>query len=168
MLLDELFDYKNELMKTICCNPKIVHLLTDSEDAPCPNYDLSYTQVFPYEYLPETVDHGQTFICFDVDIQEVYNKTLYNPVIYVWVFTHKSKLRLPEGGVRIDQLAVEINKELSGSRTFGLGELELAATDRFVPILDYLGRCLVYTAKDFNRPSNHRPYKNPPANRKDK
>ena len=167
MLLDELFDYKNELMKTICNNAEIIHLVTDSEDAPCPNYDLPYKQIFPYEYVPDTVDHGKTFICFDVDIQEVYSKTTYNPVIYIWIFTHTSKLQLPEGGVRIDKIAVEINKELSGSRTFGLGELELRLTDRFVPINDYLGRVLVYSAKDFNRPSSRRPYKNPPANRKD-
>lgn len=168
MLLEELFDYKNELMKTLCSNTEIVRLVTDSEQAPCPNYDLAYTQLFPYEYVPETVDHGQTFICFDVDIVEIPNKTVYNPVIYIWVFTHKSKLRLSQGGVRIDQLAIEINKELSGSRMFGLGELELSLTERFVPISDYLGRCLVYTTTDFNRPSSKRPYKNPPANRKNR
>lgn len=168
MLLDELFDYKNELMKIFCNNDRIVHLVTDSEDAQCPNYDLPYSQIYPYEFIPETVDHGTTFICVDVDIQQVYSKTTYNPVIYIWVFTHKSKLKLPEGGVRIDQIAVEINKELSGSRYFGLGELELAMTERFVPIADYLGRCLVYTATDFNRPSHIRPYKNPPANRKNR
>lgn len=163
MLLDEFFDYKNELMKTLCCNENVVRLVTDSAKAPVPNYDLAYQQIYPYEFVPETVDDGKTFICFDVDIADVQDKTFYLPVVYVWVFTHKSKMRLSEGGIRTDKLAVEINKELNGSRYFGLGELELYSVGRFSPIADYQGRVLTYSAKDFNRVS---PSKRPPANRK--
>lgn len=163
MLLDEFFNYKNELMKTLCCNEKIVHLVTDSSKADTPNVNLAYNQIFPYEFIPETVDDGTTFICFDVDIADVINKTFYVPVVYVWVFTHKSKMRLKEGGIRMDQLSVEINKELNGSRYFGLGELELHSVGRFSPIADYQGRVLTYIARDFNRVS---PSKKPPAYRK--
>lgn len=163
MFLDEFFDYKNEVMKTLCSNPEIVRLITDSSNAPVPNYNLAYNQIYPFEYIPETVDEGQTFICFDVDIAEVIDKTYYVPVLYLWLFTHKSKLRLNEGGVRVDNLAVEVNKELNGSRYFGLGELDLHSVGRFSPIKDYQGRVLTYYAKDFNRLS---PSKRPPANRK--
>lgn len=163
MFLDEFFDYKNGVMKTLCSNPEIVRLITDSSKAPVPNYDLAYTQIYPFEYIPETVDEGQTFICFDVDIAEVIDKTYYVPVLYLWLFTHKSKLRLNEGGIRVDNLAVEVNKELNGSRYFGLGELDLHSVGRFSPIKDYQGRVLTYYAKDFNRLS---PSKRPPANRK--
>ena len=31
MLLDEFFDYKNELMKTLCSNERVVRLVTDSK-----------------------------------------------------------------------------------------------------------------------------------------
>lgn len=163
MLLDEFFDYKNKLMEILCSNKEIVKLVTDSESAPVPNFSLAYSQIFPYEFVPETVDDGRTFICFDVDIAEVAEKPFYLPAVYVWVFTHKSKLRLSQGGVRIDQLAVEINKELNGSRLFGLGELDLKSVGRFVPINDYQGRVLTYSAVDFNRVA---PSKRPPANRK--
>ena len=163
MYLDEFFDYKNELMKTLCCNDKIVKLITDSDDATTPNHSLAYTQIYPFEFVPETVDDGKTFICFDVDIAEVVDKTYYLPVLYIWVFTHKSKMRLSQGGIRTDELSVEINKELNGSRYFGLGELDLHSVGRFSPIVDYQGRVLTYYATDFNRLS---PSKKPPANRK--
>lgn len=163
MYLDEFFDYKNQLMKTLCSNPEVVKLVTDSSDAPVPNYDLAYTRIFPFEYVPDTVDDASTFICFDVDIGEVIDKTFYSPVVYVWIFTHKSKLRLTEGGVRTDKLCAVINKELNGSRYFGLGELNLYSVGRFVPIAGYQGRVLTYSAVDFNRIS---PSKKPPANRK--
>lgn len=163
MLLDELFEYKNELMRNFCNSKAILELLTDDEDSPVPNHKMAYKQIFPFEYIPDTVDHSKTFICYDVDILDVENQTYLYPVIYIWIFTHKSKLRLPQGGIRLDSLAIEINKELNGSRRFGLGELNLKRVDRFVPIDDYQGRCLVYYAKDFNNTS---PSKPAPANRR--
>lgn len=162
MNLDELFDYKNKFMKDICCNKNIVTLITGSDESKVPNHTLPYSQIFPYEYVPETVDDAQTFICFDVDIADVQNKTYYFPVLYVWVFTHKSKMRLPEGGIRTDKLAMEINEVLNGNRFYGLGELELRSVGRFSPILDYQGRVLTYSARDYNRLYS----KTPPSNRK--
>lgn len=149
-------------MKDLCCNKNIVALITDDEESDVPNHTLPYSQIYPYEFIPETVDNGQTFICFDVDIAEVVNKTFYVPVLYIWAFTHKSKMRLPNGGVRIDQLSAEIDKVLNGSRLYGLGELNLRSVGRFSPILDYQGRVLTYYAKDFNRSSS----KYPPSNRR--
>lgn len=162
MKLEEFFDYKNRLMKDLCCNEEIVRLITDNNDADVPNHTLSYSQIFPYEFVPETVDDGKTFICFDVDIANVENKTFYTPVLYVWVFTHKSKMRLDAGGLRLDLMASKINDLLNGSRFYGLGELELKNVSRFSPITDYQGRALTYVARDFNRSSTH----SIPANRK--
>lgn len=162
MQLEEFFDYKNQFMKDLCCNRNIVTLITDKEDSRVPNHTLAYSQIYPYEFVPETVDDGQTFVCFDVDIAEVVNKTFYVPVLYVWIFTHKSKMRLPTGGIRTDKLASEINDVLNGNRFYGLGELDLHSVGRFSPITDYQGRVLTYYAKDFNRSIS----KQPPSNRK--
>ena len=161
--LEEFFDYKNEAVKTFCHNENIVRLITDSKEAPVPNYDLAYKQIFPYEYVPDTVDDGKVFLCLDVDIVEVPNKTFYVPVMYLWAFAHKSKIRLDEGGIRTDQLCVEIDKELNGSRFFGLGELNLFHVGRFSPNTGYQGRVMAYSAKVFNRLA---PSKRPPAKRK--
>ena len=152
-------------MKDLLTNESIVSLIqrdTTVETAE----SLAYTQVFPYEYLPETVDKGQTFICFDVDVSGVSNKTLLTPVIYIWVFSHKSNLRLPEGGVRPDKLCSEICKVINGSRFYGLGELNLYSVKRFSPMTDYQGKLMTFYAKEFNRtydgskpiPSNRKNY----------
>ena len=162
MFLKELFDYKSRLMQDVCTNTDIVKLITGKPYKPGQERTLPYSQVFPYEFVPETVDNGQTFLCFDVDISRVPNKTFYSPVIYIWVFTHKSKMRLDEGGVRVDELAIKIDEMLNGNRFYGLGELDLQDVGRFAPITDYQGRVLVYTAKDFNRGQG----KQMPANRK--
>lgn len=164
MQLQEFFDYKNQLMGDLLTNEEIVRLLDDDialEDAG----NLAYESVFPCEYVPETVQDGKTFICFDVDIQKSVNKTYLLPTLYVWVFAHRSRLRLPNGGgVRTDKLCSEICKAINGSLKYGLGELELYAVKRFAPMSDYQGKVMTFYATDFNRQFN--PNKEIPSNRK--
>lgn len=166
MYLDEFFDYKNQVMNDLLTNKNLVKLIDENIDM-CHPEELIYKNVFPYEYVPETVEEGATFICCDVDLLsegERTNKTVYKPVLYIWVFTHKSLLRLPEGGVRTDKLAHEITKVLNGSRFYGMGELELYSVRRFAPMMDYQGKQIVFHARDWNRP--HPTGKQMPINRK--
>ena len=150
MHLDEFFKYKNKLMEDNLTTPSIVDLISPGIK-PEKIHDLAYCQVFPYEFVPDTVEQGETFICFDVDIQKSVNKTYLLPTLYVWVFTHKSLLRLPEGGVRTDRLCSEICKKINGSKEYGLGDLDLYSVKRFAPMTDYQGKCLTFYATDFNR-----------------
>lgn len=165
MYLKEFYDYKNQFMSDILTNENIVKLLNDFEDRqPATPDELMYTQCFPYEYIPETVEHGQTFICCDIDVEKAPNKTYYYPVLYVWVFSHKSKLRLPQGGVRTDEICAEIAKTIDGSRYYGLGELEFYSSRRFAPLNDYQGKVLTFNAVDISK--THPTGKPIPANRK--
>lgn len=161
--LDELFDYKNQLMEDLLTHKDIVALVNESVDLKKAK-SLVYKQIFPYEYVPETIEEGKTFICCDVDIQKAVNKTYLLPTLYVWVFTHKSKLRLPEGGVRTDKLCSKIAGAINGSRYYGLGELDLYSIKRFAPMTDFQGKVMIFTATDFNR--LHNPNKPIPSNRK--
>lgn len=154
MMLDELYNYKYQLMQDLLTNQEILALLSDDGQTIDDPRSLVYKQVFPYEYVPDTLEHGHTFICCDVDIQRSMNKTFLLPVLYIWEFTHKSKLRLPNGGgVRTDRLASEIAKAINGSRMYGLGELDFYSAKRFAPINDYQGKVLTFRADEFNRPS---------------
>lgn len=163
MQLQEFFDYKNRLMEDLLTNEEIVSLISDkvSMDNAA---SLAYTQVFPCEYIPETIQDGSTYICFDVDIQSVLGKTFLSPTLYIWVFTHRSRLRLPEGGVRTDKLCSKICEAINGSRYYGLGELNLYSVRRYAPQTDYQGKVMTFTAKDFNRQYNGA--KSTPSNRK--
>lgn len=161
--LDEFFDYKNQLMADLLTRQDIVTLVNmdvELEEAKA----LIYRQVFPYEYVPETVEEGKTFICCDVDIQRSMDKTYLLPTLYVWVFTHRSKMRLPEGGVRVDKLCSKIAEAINGSRDYGLGELSLYSVKRFAPMTEFQGKVMTFHAKDFNR--LHNPNRPIPTNRK--
>lgn len=164
MQLQEFYDYKNQLMQDLLTDEEITTLIDPNNTVTDPS-DLAYSQVFPYEYLPDTVDHGKTFVCFDVDIQEASaNRTFLSPTLYIWVFTHKSRMRLPEGGVRIDKLCTKICENINGSLNYGLGELKLYAVKRFAPMTDFNGKLITFHAKDFNK--IYDPQKRIPANRK--
>ena len=165
MQLEELYDYKNQLMEDLLTTDSIVELLVD-EDYPVEDVsELAYKNVFPCEYVADTIEDGRTIICFDVDVQKSVNKTFLLPTLYVWVFAHRSKLRLPDGGgVRTDKICSEICKKINGSFKYGLGELELYSVRRFDPLSDYLGKCMTFYARDFNKVFD--PKKEIPANRK--
>ena len=164
MQLDEFYDYKNQMMKDLLTNESIVDMLSDGAISVDEADQLAYTQVFPFEYVPETEQEGRTFICFDVDVQKALNKTFFLPTLYVWVFAHKSKLRLPQGGVRTDAICAEIARKINGSFEYGMGELDLNAVKRFAPVTDYQGKVMVFYAKDFSKVFD--PNKTIPANRK--
>ena len=149
--LDELFDYKNQLMNDLLTDDTILHLLSDDAGDDLKAEDLIYKKVFPYEYVPDTVETAGTFICCEVDITETDGKTFLRPTVYLWVFTHRSKVRLKEGGIRVDKLSSRITKLLNGSRMYGLGEMNLSSVRRFSPIANYQGRALTFKTRDFNR-----------------
>lgn len=162
--LEDFYDYKNQLMKDLLTNEAITRLLQDECGEPSTPKDFMYSQVFPYEYVPDTVEHGRTYICCDVDISRTSNRLMYTPTLYIWIFTHKSKLRLPEGGVRTDKLASEIVETINRSYNYGLGELQFCSSKRFAPVTDYLGKVLTFQAKEWNAPGiNTKPV---PVNRK--
>lgn len=163
MQLRDLFDYKNQLMQDLLTNEKLVRLI--DKDIPIEDAaQLAYKRVFPYEYIPDTANNGDTYVCFDVDVLDVINKTYLNPTLYVWVFTHRTNQRLPQGGLRIDEFCAELCETINGSRMYGLGELEFFSMRRFAPMTDFQGKCLIFKAVEINR--YHTPLKPVPENRK--
>lgn len=166
MYLNEFYDYKNKLVEDIITNETLVHLI--NEDIGMDESEsLVYSQVFPYEYVPETINTDNTIICFDVDIvstQKRDSRYIYYPVIYIYIMCHKSKLRLPEGGVRMDEICSEIDKTIDGSLHYGLGELKLDYVKRFSPMTNFNGKVMAYNAKDFSR--QYEKNRDVPTNRK--
>ncbi len=102
MQLEEFFDYKNQLMNDLLTNEEIVRLLADDCKPVNDVQDLVYKQVFPYEYIPETIEHGRPLSAAMLTSKKSVNKTFLIPVLYIWVFSHKSKLRLPKENRRWD------------------------------------------------------------------
>lgn len=123
---------------------------------------MSNTTVYP-----EVIDQGKVYVCCDVDVTDVNDrsKPKYDLTLYVWVFAHKSMLRLPEGGVRTDALCSKICEKINGSWFYGQGKLDLESVRRFAPLADYTGKVMRFNATDVNRINDPKAAK-PIVNRK--
>jgi hypothetical protein len=163
MRLEEFFDYKNRLVKDMLTEEEIVSLIDPNKNYDDPR-DMVYDNIYPFEFFPEVIDQGKVYICCDVDIVEVNSKPLYELALYVWVFAHKSLLKLPEGGVRTDAICAKIDEKINGSWFYGQGKLDLEYVKRFAPMADYTGKVMRYSATDVNRIYNPKAEK--PTNRK--
>lgn len=164
MHLEEFFNYKNTLIGDLISEEDIVCLIDEQFVSDPPS--LVYDRIFPFEFLPDTVQEGKTYLCIDVDIRKsAENGKKYIPTISIWIFTHKSLMKLPQGGVRVDKICSLISKKINGSLWYGQGKLELESVKRFAPMTDYQGKCMVFVTKDVSNVFD--PLKKIPSNRRD-
>ena len=151
--LEEFTKYKQTLMKAICTTDKIIELLKlESDSTEITGKDMRYSRIFPYNYVPLTIENAQTFICFTVTAPNVRDDLIAELRLTIYVFTHQDLMRTPEG-IRTDLLVSEIDKVLNGSTQYGLGKVSLKACDVMqVPCQGYSGLYSVYSVRDFNVP----------------
>lgn len=148
--LEEFTTYKNTLMKAICTSTAIVDLLKIASDpVTITGRDMRYKRIYPYNYVPLTIENAQTFICFTVTAPNIKKGIINDLRLTVYVFTHQDIMRT-DRGMRTDLLISEIDKLLNGSTEYGLGKVELKACDVMqVPCQGYSGLYSVYTVQDF-------------------
>lgn len=150
--LSNLTEYKNRFMEFLINNKQICSLLTDTDGESIPYDNLKYTQIFPYDFIPDTIDEQKTFICFDVDIPRVKTLAVTDVYLYVYVFTHKDLMRIPQKGIRPDLICHVIDTAINGDTTWGFEKLELESCTRMSPPgHDMRGRVLRYRVEDWNR-----------------
>lgn len=148
--LAEFTEYKNTLMEAICTSDSIFNLLKLPSDNPSLRCkDLRYVRIFPYNYVPLTIETAQTFICFTVTAPNVGKGIISDFILTIYVFTHQDLMRTKEG-MRTDLLVTELDKLLDGSTKYGLGKVSLKACDVMqVPSRGYSGLYVMYSVKDF-------------------
>lgn len=150
MYFEEIPNYRDTIMQSICKSKAIVDLLRP-EDAPdMKAMEMPYKYIFPYGHIIDKTTEVGTYICFDLIAPRVIDRTFTDFRIDFWIISHERRIRTPKGLVT-DLLTIELDKLINGSRCFGLGRVELMDWDRFVPAENFHGRSLVYKTIDFNR-----------------
>jgi len=120
-------------------------------------------QLFPYFYTNGTNQKAKTFVLVDDKIPKSYKDMFKDVLIFVYVFTHKSLVKLTgkekvkykqkgyKGSCRTDILATAIDNILNKSKIFGIKELKLDSVDIYKsPSDDFYGRVLTYIATTEN------------------
>ena len=121
----EIIRYKQQLTSLVINNEAIVKLINE-QDIDNPE-DLIYHNVYDFVRIPETIDEERTYICFKVDVPEVYRSSFLfkQLIITVYVISHQKQMITEYGGTRIDLIGALIDKMLNGRRDIGKKKLEL-------------------------------------------
>lgn len=161
MNLLELGEYKQTIVTKILKAQDIIPIILPNPNS---NYEIDDQLlgdpkqglegcVYPFLYVPDTVEAAKTFICIETDVLKVVNQHVVDLRLYVQIFTHKSLMQYTEvgmSGTRVDILISKTDKLLNSSRDFGIGRLKLDGCNIVFPQQDYYGRILIYNMSDFN------------------
>lgn len=151
-LLYPIREYKDKILEKILTSQDIIDLLDDDEFKAAPASGLLYKKVFPYAFVPDTVDVASTFICIEANIANVNTDSICDIELTVLVIAHVDVMRT-DFGTRVDVVADKIDDLINHSRDFGIGKvtpLSRYPTSYSLPNYDYVCRKLMYLVKDFN------------------
>lgn len=150
MYFEEIPNYRDTIMESICKCDAIIDLLRPEDQPTMKASEMPYKYIFPYGHIIDKTTEVGTYICFDVVAPRVIDRNFTDFRIDFWIISHERRMKTPKGLVT-DLLTIELDKLINGSRCFGLGRVELMTWDRFTPAEDFHGRSLVYRTVDFNR-----------------
>jgi hypothetical protein len=159
--MEKLGEYKMEVLNRCLENERLTKLLGHDvpealfkENLEDP-YSLMYERVFPYRFVPATIEVQGTFLTLGVNgfrrMQEGFK--VYDDYqageIYFYFFTHVDLMRT-DSGVRQDLILGEISKMFDGTRGIGMGELKLRyVNELWIHNNKFGGYSIAFTISDF-------------------
>lgn len=144
-------DWKNKIIADLHNDEHFLDALGTTE---LEREDLTYSRIFPYYYIPDTITTVTTYILIEIDIKSTSRNNAYAyPIITFTVLCHQDDMRLKMAGVsatRADYLAELIDNKYNGADGFGLGRLELRSNIAGSLNEKFRYRQIVFQGKDFN------------------
>lgn len=152
--LDEMVDYKYEVMSKLQANQMVMGIMSDN-----PNIDLESDEAeelcnnhfHDYLFIFDTVETARADVMVESTVLDV-DGAIKSMEIYVQVSVSANYMKMNYPGIkgnRLDNLCRYIDLALRGSRDFGIGRLQLEdCTIDAVPD-DFVSKMLVYKIPDF-------------------
>lgn len=148
----EIIQYKQTAMNSIVSTQSIINAINSKYDdgTAMEPEDLFYTHVFPYGYLPETIETAGCYITLEVSMPSVstVNYFFKDILLTVTIICHQDIMRMTDtepcgatGATRTDYLAVEIDKLFNHKKGMGRKEMELVSNVEGA--IDPVHRCRV-------------------------
>lgn len=117
--------------------------------------DLFYTHIFPYAYIPGTIETAGCYITFEISMPNVstINRFFKEVLITISIICHQDLMQMTEseplgttGATRTDYLSVEIDK-LFNKSTGIMGKNELELVSNIEGAIDPIHRCRIMRFK---------------------
>lgn len=132
--LKQLKLYKDEILRLIVNDEQLCRAIYNNSEeclllpVESPG-DLLYTKVFPYKHIvDDTQEEAGTFVTMDMAFSSVGSGYYYDFSIVLFVFTHKSLMRIKIGTeyqLRTDFILSRLETILSKTKNLGMGQLKL-------------------------------------------
>lgn len=147
----EIITYKQSAMTAVAANDNIVKAINAkySSGEPMDPGDLFYTHIFPYAYIPETIDTVGCYITFEISMPSVstVNYFFKDVLITITIICHQDMMQMKEdeplgatGATRADYISVELDK-LFNKSTKLCGKYELELVSNIEGAIDPVHRC---------------------------
>lgn len=153
----EIIEYKLTAMNAVVNNENIVkaiHAKDPSGELLEPG-DLYYSHIFPFAYIPETLDTAGCYITFEISMPSVstVNYFFKDVLLTITIICHQAMMQMKEdeplgstGATRTDFIAVEIDK-LFNKTTGIVGRQELELVSNIEGAIDPVHRCRIMRFK---------------------
>lgn len=153
----EIIEYKLTAMNAVINNENIVKAINAKEPSgECMEAgDLFYSHIFPFAYIPETLDTAGCYITFEISMPSVstVNYFFKDVLLTITIICHQAMMQMKEdeplgstGATRTDFIAVEIDKLFN--KTMGIvGKQELELVSNIEGAIDPVHRCRIMRFK---------------------
>jgi len=127
-------NYKGELILDIINSEGVVGAIDSQQDGVFESDDLIYKNVFPFHFVPGTERKADCYVLIAVNILRINpaNAAFVDLNLKLWALCHAERMRMPDGGTRIDRLAEEFRGLFDGVSKYGFGTLQLVDSTEFV------------------------------------
>lgn len=153
----EIVQYKLAAMNATINQENIVKAINakDSAGEPLEPGDLFYTHIFPFAYIPDTLDTAGCYITFEVSMPSVstVNYFFKDVLITITIICHQAIMQMKEdeplgstGATRTDFLGVEIDKLFNQTQGI-VGKQELELVSNIEGAIDPVHRCRIMRFK---------------------
>nr|DAJ77309.1 MAG TPA: hypothetical protein [Caudoviricetes sp.] len=149
----EIIKYKQQVGSMLINSPEIIKLINNKEfEEP---EELIGQNIFNFIRYPFAPEEEICYICFEVDVPEVYSNRNYlfkKLVLTFYIVSHERIMPTddPSGGTRTDLLSAHIDKLFNNYKGIGKVPLQLISNTASSISTKHRCRILTFAAEDLN------------------
>lgn len=119
--------YKNEAVAKLIASDEVIKAMGNDDIEE--NDEAMYKYIFPYFYIPYTIEGSHSYICVKVIMtgRQSVNDLFGNYSVIIWVIVNQSLMQMDGvgGATRLDHLADMVETIFAGSEAFGTKRLQI-------------------------------------------
>lgn len=147
-------DFKNATIAKLIGSDELMRAMgNDDIEA---NDEAVYRYIFPFFYIPYTIEEAHSYICMRVNMTGLneLNDSFGKFSLKIWVITHQDIMKISGvgGATRVDYMGNLIEGLLNGSDAFGTQRLRLVTNTEDSVDMRHRCRILTFTTQDFSAP----------------